>query len=37
MNLVDTDTFMLWMCALIMAMIVVGLMFGYIDNGRGDG
>ena len=37
MNLVDTDTFLMWMGAMIMAMVIVGLMFGFIDNGRGDG
>lgn len=37
MNLVQTDTFMLWLGAVLMAVIVIGLMFGYIDSGRGDG
>lgn len=37
MNLVATDTFLMWIGALLMGVIVLGLMFGYIDNGRGDG
>ena len=37
MNLVPTDTFLMWMGGLIMAMVIIGLLFGYIDNGRGDG
>ena len=37
MNLVQTDTFMAWIGVVLMAVIVIGLMFGYIDSGRGDG